>query len=182
MNKFLLLFVILYSPTMFCQTSDSVQRQIEISGVGYKFNRTLYMQFAMGINVTAKRENWFNNIAFSVNIQDARRDGMVYTLYSLSVGKSYQHIHNKLFWSAGLNTGPYYAYVNRNDGYMLTYYGVSLIPKLEIGYAAKKNVLAVGWYFSAGAGSFQKLYNGVEQPNYLKIIGFTNLYLKLILK
>ncbi len=182
MNKLPILIVILCSSLSFGQASDSTARQVEISGAGYKMWKSLYTQFALGVNFPAKKDNWYNNLALSVNNDDATRSaGVLYSFYSLSVGKSYQHIHKHLFWTAGLNTGLYYAHFS-HDNYWTRHYGVALIPKLEIGFNTKKTIISAGYYVAAGVGTFQRFHDGVTDPSYLKIIGAGNLYIKLILK
>lgn len=182
MNKFLILALVLISSLSYSQTSDSSERQIEVSGAGYKLWKSLYTQFALGVNLPAKKEHWYNNIALSVNNDDATRSsGVLYSFYSLSVGKSYQYINNHFFWTAGLNTGGYYAHFS-HDGYWTRHFGLALIPKFEIGYNTRKTIVSTGFYFATGIGTFQQFHDGVTDPSYLKIIGAGNFYLKLILK
>ena len=186
MNKFLLLFVIIYSTTGFCQNTDTLKRQIEISGVGYKLSGTLYTQIAMGVNFPAKKAGWYNNLALSVNNQDTRSQGIVYARYSLSVGKSYQLIHRHFFATAGFNTGLFYGNFTA-DQYIIRHMGIDFIPKLEIGYNARKVIISTSVYFSSGIGYRAEYQYGefIEQPrpqDYFRITGELNLYLKLILK
>ncbi len=182
MNKFLLLFAVVFSTAVFCQTTDTVTRQIEISGVTYRLNKAWYSQLSLGVNFEAKKPSWYTNLALSVNIFDGyKRSGVVGTIYSFSIGKSYQHIRGHFFGTIGLNTGPYLGIVTF-DNYFTRYFGLSFIPKLEIGYNTRSIVISTGCYFSAGVGTFQQFNNGIEGPHYLKIIGALNPYLKLILK
>ncbi len=182
----LTLFAIVFCFSVQAQ-NDTNTRQIEISGGTYRLYKVLYSQFSLGVNFPARKDNWYNNLALSVNIHDAtKRGGSTFALYSLSVGKSYQWINKHFFSTAGFNTGLYYGSFAYNP-IMIRHIGINGIPKLEIGYNAKKVILSTGIYFSMGVSYRAEYFEGkfVEQPrpqDYIRFIGTTNLYLKLILK
>jgi hypothetical protein len=187
MNKYLLLFALLVSLQSFGQSSDSSRRQIEISGVGYKLNRVLYTQYSLGVNFAAKKENWYTNLALSVNTHDAtKRGGSIFTVYTLSIGKSYQWTNNHFFATLGGNAGPLYG-VYTNSPKTIRHIGIGLIPKAELGYNMKRIILSTGIYQAAGA-CFRAEYNyGVfevqsKPSHYIRFTGALNLYVKLILK
>lgn len=182
----LTLIALLFSFSAFAQ-SDTTVRQVEVSGLGYKLYGVFYSQYSIGVNFPAKKDKWYNNLALSVNIQDAtKRDGAMFSLYSLSVGKSYQRINNHFFGTLGFNTGPFYG-IFTADEFVIRHIGINGIPKAEIGYNMKKTVLSTGIYFSMGFGYRAEYEDGefVKYPkanDYVRFTGALNLYLKLILK
>ena len=185
--KKLLVFLTAFTATTTFGQSDSTVRQIEISGSVYKLTRVLYSQYSLGVNFPARKPNWYTNLALSANIRDAnKKGGSIFSLYSLSIGKSYQWINNHLFTTAGFNTGVYYGSF-ANSPRHIRHIGINGIPKLEIGYNARKTIVSTGIYFPMGVSYRAEYFKGefVKQfrpQDYIRFIGTLNLYVKLILK
>lgn len=163
---------------------DTSSRQVELSVGAMRLYGVLYTQCALGVNFPAQKPNWYNNLALSINIQDAtKRGGSIFALYSLSAGKSYQWVNNRFFGTLGLNTGLFYGNFTYSK-YIVRHMGINLIPKGEIGYNMKNVVLSAGVYFSTGFGYREEYINGnyVNPGYHVSITGALNPYIKLILK
>lgn len=166
--------------------SQTNNHQTEIAGAYYKLYLNHYTHVLLGINYQAKKPHWKNNLSFGLNITEEKKGGFLYMFTSLSYGKSYQLEKNRFFGSAGLNVGLYHAY-SKFDNAMIRFYGIALIPKLEVGLCFKKLNLSTGIYLPAGFG-YRSLYvnnepySSPDDNSHFKIVGAGNLYLKFILK
>jgi len=153
---------------LFAQTNtDTNNRQIEFSGIGFQVNDVLLWHVGMGVNFSSEKDNWYNNVSVSISKRDfSKQTGTITSFTTLNIGKHYQMNYNRFFLSVGTNVGIYLSdWVAPSTGYSSKSYGLCIIPRLEIGFNMNKIIITTGVHFPVGFGFYKRYYEGdFESP------------------
>ncbi len=151
---------------------DSNKIKLEISCFGMEYRRVNYIYFNLGINIPARKANYYNSFSFSNNFKNITRDkGLSLSEHTLffGLGKNYIFSKNYLFSALSLQLGPYYSDFQRSIfGYSSVFsksYGVGICPRVELGLNLNKISVSVGFMYLAGIGRFNKFEAGLLTRN-----------------
>lgn len=161
MRKFISIVMLLMTLNLFSQNNtDTNIRQIEFSGIVFQINDVLLWHVGMGVKFSSKKDNWYNNVSVSISKRDfSKKTGTISSFTTLDIGKNYQINRNRFFLSIGSNVGIFLSdWIAPSIGYSSKNYGLSIIPRLEIGFNMKKTIITAGVHLPVGFG-FYKLYN-----------------------
>lgn len=137
-----------------------------------------FLHFGIGMNLPARKYNWYNNISFGMT----SRDGPGHLRLTMSAGKKHELVRNRFYLAGGCNARIYYT--GRGYGDRMTHnYGICIIPSLETGMRRQRMIVAVGCYSMFGYGCYRGFMNGApyhDSPDKFRADYFATPYVRMI--